>query len=80
MSISTLSRASGFQRQPRKSPKSADHSQETTVKLANFYNFDDLRELTRYSKRLWDSLHSTDSTTSQPTVTVTRKKRHGPPT
>ncbi len=47
------------------------------MKLDNFYNFRDWRDVTRYKTRLQEGLHSTGST-RLPTVTVTRSKRPGP--
>jgi hypothetical protein len=49
------------------------------MKLDNFYNFRDWRDVTRYKMRLQDGLHSTDST-RLPRVTVTRSRPRGPTT
>lgn len=46
-----------------------------SVRLENFYNFRNLRDVTRYKMRLQDALHSTGST-RLPRVTLIR---HAPP-
>ncbi len=48
-----------------------------TLKVANFYDFRDWRDVIRYKTRLQDALHSTGST-RLPTVTLTRTKPVGP--
>lgn len=52
-------------------------SSATTVKLANFYDFRNWRDVTRYKTRLQDGLRSTGST-RLPTVTLIRREPHGP--
>jgi hypothetical protein len=48
-----------------------------SLKLDNFYDFRDWRDVTRYKTRLQDALHSIGST-RLPRVTVIRHKRPGP--
>lgn len=48
-----------------------------SVRLKNFYNFRNWRDVTRYKTRLQDALHSTGST-RLPTVTLTRPAPRGP--
>ena len=52
-------------------------SNVTKWKLSNFYDFRNLRDVTRYKMQLQDALRSTDSM-RLPTVTVIRRKRFGP--
>ncbi|QEG37839.1 hypothetical protein Pr1d_51870 [Bythopirellula goksoeyrii] len=47
------------------------------MRLKNFYNFHDWRDVTRYKTQLQDALHSTGST-RLPTVTLIRSVRSGP--
>ncbi len=42
------------------------------MRLDNFYNFRDMRDVTRYKMRLQEGLHSIDSM-RLPTVTVRRR-------
>ena len=54
-----------------------NRSNVTSVRLKNFYNFHDWRDVTRYKTQLQDALHSTGST-RLPTVTLTRTVPSGP--
>ncbi|MCG8451378.1 MAG: hypothetical protein MI725_17570 [Pirellulales bacterium] len=49
---------------------------ETTLRLDNFYNFRNWRDVTRYKMRLQDALHSTGST-QLPKMTLIRSEQVG---
>ena len=64
-------RAPRLTRQPRFDPSS-----EISLKLGNFYDFQDWRDVIRYKTRLQEGLRSTDST-RLPRATLIRSRRTG---
>jgi hypothetical protein len=62
---------------PSKKSTISNPSSATTVKLENFYDFRNWKDVTRYKTRLQDGLHSTGSM-RLPRATLTRREPPGP--
>ena len=61
---------------PTRFAKRANRSSETIVKLVNFYDFQQPRDVIRYKTRLWEGLQSIGST-RLPTVIVIHNRPNG---